>query len=66
MPSTYSILSQTSLPSGQTLYQVQLMADNGYSETQQYIGDLTTLSAAQDHFNTTIMAKVTAEMLPTS
>lgn len=53
----YEIISQC--PRGsETLYSIVLKADDGYEETQQYVGDLDTLDAASKHFNSERLAWV--------
>lgn len=47
----YAILKETPREDKKTLYDVILMADDGYQETQQYVGDEKTLEAATTHFN---------------
>lgn len=54
----YSILKETAREDGRTLYDVILEADDGYQETQQYIGDLTTLEEATRNLNETHLAQV--------
>lgn len=54
MPS-YSILSQEPF-AGETKYKVILKTDDGYEETQEYVGDETTLEAAATHLNDTWQA----------
>ena len=54
--SAYAILSQE--PCGeQTKYTVILRADDGYQETQQYVGDEKTLVEAATSFNEAWMAQ---------
>lgn len=53
----YEILSQKPL-NGSTLYTIVLKADDGYQETQQYVGDVKTLEAADKHFNSERLAYV--------
>lgn len=55
----YAILKETPFKD-QTLYEVVLQADDGYSETQQYVGDEKTLIAAAQHFNAERMKMVSA------
>lgn len=57
MPITFSsenILYTELLPSGETRYRIRLVADSGYTEEQEYVGDMETLTEAQEHFNTSI------------
>lgn len=42
---------------------VKFTADNGYSETQAYVGDETVLQTALDHFNATAPEQKTAAII---
>jgi len=54
MPSpTYEVISQVPFQ-GLTRYLVRLVAENGYSEEQEYVGDEATLADAQDHFSRSV------------
>lgn len=49
----YAILNQTTREDGQTIYEVILEADDGYQETQTYVGQTEqVLTDAVEHFNT--------------
>lgn len=51
---------------GRTRYSVRLVAENGYTEVQEYVGDEAMLTSAQAHFNASVMAQAQAleDILP--
>ena len=52
---SYAIISQEPF-ADKTRYKVILKADDDYQETQEYVGDETTLEEAAAHFNAERMA----------
>ena len=62
MSASYAILNSTEQADGSILYEVILKAEDGYQETQKYVGDSSqsVLVAAAQHMNDEHMAQVAA------